>query len=71
MNSAYAEAFKGGVDIVSGDLNADGIPEIYTVPISSGGPQVRSFSAYTDPVGGFFAFNPLNRNGLSIAVWNP
>ena len=70
-NLAYAQNFKGGVDITSGDLNGDGIPEIYTTPLSLGGPQIRSFNAFTDPVGSFFVFNEKNRNGLSIAVWNP
>ena len=29
---AYAEAFRGGVDVAMGDINADGVDEIITSP---------------------------------------
>jgi hypothetical protein len=63
--------FLGGVQAVAGDLNLDGFSELYTVPTSLGGPQVRVFDAYFKVVGGFFPFDKNVRSGLSIATWNP
>lgn len=63
--------FLGGVQTVAGDLNLDGFSELYTVPMSLGGPQVRAFDTLFKLVGGFFLFDKNARSGLSIATWNP
>lgn len=63
--------FLGGVQAVAGDLNLDGSAELYTAPLSLGGPQVRVFDVLFKVVGGFFLFDKNARSGLSIATWNP
>lgn len=63
--------FTGGIQVVAGDVNKNGIAEIYSVPKSLGGPQVRAFDVSLNVIGGFFAFEKSARSGLSIATWNP
>ncbi len=65
---AYARSFKGGVHLAAGDLTADGVPEIVTVPARSGGPHVRIFSNRYQPVGSFFALAKSYRGGLQVAI---
>ncbi len=67
----YPQAYLGGVNLVAGNIDGNEREEIYTVPISKGGPHVRVFNAFMDPVGGFFPFPEKSRAGLSIAIWNP
>ncbi|MDD5716023.1 MAG: VCBS repeat-containing protein [Patescibacteria group bacterium] len=40
---AYDAAFRGGVNVVAGDLDGDSIDEIITAPRGQGGPDVRVF----------------------------
>ncbi len=66
---AYMPAFRGGVRVAIGDLDADGMREIVTGAGATGGPQVRVFK--TDgslKFNGFFAFDKRERGGVSIAV---
>ncbi|MBI5794678.1 S8 family serine peptidase [Candidatus Uhrbacteria bacterium] len=65
----YPMTFVGGLEVASGDIDHNGIPEIYLFPTSKGGPQVRIFGNQGELIGGFFSFNPLNRFGGSIAIW--
>lgn len=65
------QGFTGGIQAVSADLNQDGHAELYSVPVSGGGPQVRVFTEDFAVTGGFFGFVKSNRFGLSIAVWDP
>ncbi len=67
----YSASYLGGVDLASGNMDRNTTDEIYTVPISKGGPHVRIFNEFTDPAGGFFPFEEKSRAGLSIAIWNP
>ena len=66
---AYAENFRGGVDIAVGDLDGDGLQEIITGAGNGGGPHVRVFSKHGNLVNpGFFAFDPSFRGGVNVAV---
>lgn len=65
---AYAENFRGGVDVAVGDLNGDGLMEIITGAGYSGGPHVRVFSKDGNLVNpGFFAYSPSFRGGVNVA----
>jgi len=66
---AYQSRFRGGVSLAIGDLNGDGLREIFTGTGAGGGPHVRSFK--TDGAiwrGGFFAFNESERAGVRVAI---
>ena len=63
--------FLGGIQAVAGDVNANGVIEVYTAPVLNGGPQVRAFDDSFKVVGGFFAYDKMGRSGLSLATWNP
>ena len=40
---AYDENFHGGVNLATGDYNGDGKDDLATVPLSHGGPNVRTY----------------------------
>jgi hypothetical protein len=64
---AYNPAFRGGVHVALGDVNADGYLEIITAAGKSGGPHVRVFNkdgVLINP--GFFAYNPAFRGGVYV-----
>ncbi len=66
---AYAENFRGGVNIAVGDLDGDGLQEIITGADYGGGPHVRVFSKHGNLVNpGFFAFDENFRGGVNVAV---
>lgn len=66
---SYQPSFRGGVNVCSGDIDQNGRAEIYTTPISNGGPQIRMFESNGQIIGGFFAFNSKNRFGATCAIW--
>ena len=66
---AYANSFRGGVNVAIGDLNGDGIKEIITGAGYNGGPHVRVFrkdGILINP--GFFAYDSSFRGGVNVAV---
>ncbi len=65
---AYAENFRGGVNVAVGDINGDGIAEIITGAGFSGGPQVRIFDHHGKVRGQFFAYDKNFRGGVNLAV---
>jgi hypothetical protein len=73
---AYDPAFRGGVRVALGDVNADGTPEVITGAGPGGGPQVNVYSV--NPQTGavslqssFFAFNdPSFSGGVYVAAGN-
>lgn len=67
---AYAEQFRGGVSLASGDLDGDAVDEIVVAPASGGGPHVRFFDAQGVVKGQFMAFDPSERGGYSIDIGN-
>lgn len=68
---AYQEGFRGGVNVVTGDLNGDGKEEIITSPLWGGGPNVR---AYTWNGTGFelqawtMAYDSTFKGGVDVAA---
>lgn len=62
----YEETFRGGVNLVCGNLLDDERAELVTLPAAGGGPHVRVWSwdngAYMQE--NFFAFHATNRAGL-------
>ena len=69
---AYSPAFRGGVKVAVGDVDADGKGEVITAPSSSGGSNVRVYSVYgtgNSPSlrANFFAFGTEVVGGFSVA----
>jgi subtilisin family serine protease len=65
---AYNKNFRGGVEIVSADIDGDGYPEIITAPGAGGGPHIRIFRYDGTPIGGFFAYSQNTRNGIYVTA---
>jgi hypothetical protein len=66
---AYADAFRGGVNVAIGDLNADGIKEIICGAGFGGGPHVRVFKKDGTLINpGFFAYDENFRGGVNVSV---
>lgn len=65
---AYDENFRGGVDVATGDLDADGIDEIITAPGKGGGPEVRIFKADGTRILSFMAYDPGFAGGVRVSV---
>ncbi len=65
---AFVENFTGGVSVAVGDIDNNGQKEIYTAPLSGGGPQVRIFDQELDLIGGFFTFDQGNRYGTFVSM---
>jgi len=65
---AYDANFRGGVEVASGDLDGDELPEIITAPAAEGGPHVRIFDGYGNPKinPGFFADKKDYRGGVLL-----
>ncbi|MAG28781.1 hypothetical protein CL632_01375 [bacterium] len=65
---AYPTFFRGGAELVSGDVDGDGAAEIISGAGGGGGPQVRIFSSRGDVEGQFFAYDATFRGGVHIAT---
>ncbi len=66
---AYGAAFRGGVSVASGDVDADGYADIVTGAGAGGGPHVKVFSGKSGAeVRSFFAFDAAFRGGVNVAV---
>jgi hypothetical protein len=64
---AYAETFKGGVNVASGDVNGDGLDEIITGAGPGGGPHVRIFNKEGTNQYQFFAYANTFKGGVSVS----
>ncbi len=68
---AYAETFRGGVNLACGDLDDDGEDELVTTPGPSGGPHVRIWKYSNDAWilnQEFFSFAQEERGGVVAAI---
>jgi hypothetical protein len=65
---AYDAALRGGVHLAVADLDADGKAEIVTGAGVGGGPHVRVFTAAGQVVREWFAYDPDQRGGVTVAV---
>ena len=65
---AYAESFRGGVNVSAGDVDGDGEVEIVTGAGFGGGPQVRIFKPSGKVIGQFFAYDEHFRGGVKVLV---
>ncbi len=65
---AYDPAFRGGVRLAMADVTGDGVEEIVTGTGPGGGPQIRIFDLNGNVRGQFFAFSPLDRHGIFVAL---
>ena len=70
---AYADSFRGGVTLGTGDINGDGLDEIITGIASQGGPQLRVFGRKTNgTIGlinpGFMALAGDFRGGIVVTA---
>ena len=66
---AYADTFRGGVDVATGDVNDDGTDEVITAPGPGGGPHIKVFKANgTEVLYEFFAYAPDFHGGVNVAV---
>ncbi|MCK5416126.1 S8 family serine peptidase [Candidatus Parcubacteria bacterium] len=67
---AYANNFRGGVNVAVGDIDGDGIDEIVTGAGNGGGPHVRIFDKKGIVKSQFFGFDKNLRNGINVALIN-
>lgn len=67
---AYNPAFRGGVNVASGDIDGDGIDEIISGPGRTGGPHVRIWNQNGQIIGQFMAFNPTSNQGVRVAAYD-
>ncbi|XOU95015.1 MAG: FG-GAP repeat domain-containing protein [Candidatus Kerfeldbacteria bacterium] len=65
---AYAETFRGGLNISIGDVNADGVNEIIATPESNAGPHVRVFNTRGEVLSQFFAYSNHLRGNFSSFI---
>jgi hypothetical protein len=70
---AYADSFRGGVTLGTGDINGDGLDEIITGIAGQGGPQARIFGRKANgTIGlinpGFMAFAGDFRGGIVVTA---
>jgi hypothetical protein len=66
---AYADDFRGGVQVALGDVDGDGTPDVVTAPGDSGGPNVRAFSGRDGSLlVNMFAYEASFRGGANVAV---
>jgi hypothetical protein len=66
---AYDPSFQGGVNVATGDINADGFADIITGAGAGGGPHVKVFSGRdAAQLASFFAYDPGFHGGVNVAA---
>jgi len=66
---AFDPSFRGGSTVSAGDVNADGIADIFVGAGFGGGPHVYVIDGRTTRViSTFFAYDPSFRNGVFVAA---
>jgi hypothetical protein len=64
---AYSTAFKGGVDVATGDIDGDGIDELITGAYSAGNPHVKIFKLDGRLMKSFYAFESSMNKGVKVS----
>lgn len=65
----FEDAFTGGAEVASADVDADGYADVIVGAGETGGPRVQVFSGRSGQVlQDFFAFDSSNRSGVRIAA---
>jgi len=65
---AYTQGFQGGVNIDTGDFNADGIEDIITGTGTGGSPHVKVFNGTTlTELDSFFAYDQGLTSGVNVS----
>jgi hypothetical protein len=65
----YGPSFTGGVNVATGDVTGDGVPDIITGVRSGAGPHVKVFDGVTGAeIASFFAYAPGFLGGVSVAA---
>ncbi len=67
---AFSKHFKGIVNLVSGDIDNDGLLEIIAAAGPGGGPHVRIFKKNGTLINSFYAYNTHFGGGVSVGVIN-
>lgn len=65
---AYAQSFKGGVNVGVGDIDGDGATEIITGTGFGGTPEIRIFQKDGRLKKSFFAYDAKRRGGVRVAA---
>lgn len=66
---AYDPRFIGGVRVATGDVNADGFPDIITCTGPGGGPDIHVYDGVTGQlIRQFFAYDPRFTGGQYVAA---
>ncbi len=65
---AYEKNFRGGIDVATGDVDADGVSEVITTPGSGRRTQVRVFSASGLQRAEFPAYSATYSSGAHVAA---
>ncbi|HJZ57754.1 MAG TPA: FG-GAP-like repeat-containing protein, partial [Gemmataceae bacterium] len=64
---AYEASFRGGVNVSTGDINGDGVPDIFAGSGVGGGPAVKVFDGATGQlIRSFFAYEDTFRGGVLV-----
>jgi len=65
---AYGNTFRGGVSVVTGDIDNDGTEEIITGAGPGGSPHVRAFKSSGQLLGSFYAYESSFPGGVTAGV---
>lgn len=65
---AYDTAFRGGVNVTTGDVNGDGTSEIITGPGFGGSPHVKIFNQNGTLLNQWYAYNEDNNEGVNVVA---
>lgn len=65
---AYEKNFRGGVDVATGDFDADGIDEVITAPGPGRLPEIRVFNRKGEKLAEFLAYPESFRGGVTVAA---
>lgn len=66
--SAFDSGFNGNINMVTADLNNDGIEELIVGAGEGGGPHIKIFDNQGNLKGQFFAYATKFRGGVNVAV---